>query len=72
MPEMQSFIVDRLRIEPRTGALARQIALDGEIVSMTPPLEYRLVKDALTVVVGDAEGIGSGNGARPQGTAGKE
>ena len=52
-PQMQSFIVDRVRIEPRTGALARRIAVDGEIVSMTPPLEYRLIRDGMKVVVGD-------------------
>jgi diacylglycerol kinase family enzyme len=72
MPEMQSFIVDRLRIDPRTGALAREIAVDGEIISITSALQYRFVKDALTVVVGDAETIASGNGAHPQDAAGKE
>lgn len=52
-PVMQSFVVDRVRIEPRTSVVAGNIGLDGEIVSMKPPLEYRFVRDGLTVVVGD-------------------
>lgn len=52
-PDMRSFIVDRVRIEPRTRAVAGRIAIDGEIVSMSPPLEYRLVREGLKVVVGD-------------------
>lgn len=55
-PAMQSFIVDRVRIEPRRGMVGGRIALDGEIVSMVPPLEYRFVRDGLTVVVGDNVG----------------
>jgi diacylglycerol kinase family enzyme len=49
-PAMQSFIVDRVRIEARTGVAAWNIALDGEIVPVVPPLDYRLVRDGLTVV----------------------
>ena len=46
-PEFESFIVDALRIDMRgMGA----VALDGEIVQLTTPLEYRLRRDALTVV----------------------
>jgi len=52
-PDMQSFIVDRIRIEPRTRALAGRIAIDGEIVSMSPPLDYHLIREGLKVVVGD-------------------
>jgi diacylglycerol kinase family enzyme len=52
-PHMQSFIVDRIRIEPRTRVLAGRIAIDGEIVSMSPPLDYRLIREGLKVVVGD-------------------
>lgn len=55
-PAMQSFIVDRVRIEPRRGMVGGQIGLDGEIVSMVPPLDYRFVRDGLTVVVGDDVG----------------
>jgi hypothetical protein len=43
--------VDHFRIEPRSGVVSGDIALDGEIVSLRPPLEYRLVRDALKVVV---------------------
>jgi diacylglycerol kinase family enzyme len=50
-PSMQSFIVDHLRIEPRSGVLAGNIALDGEIVTVHPPLDYRLVRAGLKVVV---------------------
>ena len=55
-PAMQSFVVDRVRIQPRAGRVAGRIGLDGEIVSMVPPLEYQFVPDALTVVVGDDVG----------------
>jgi diacylglycerol kinase family enzyme len=50
-PAMQSFIVDQLRIEPRRAVLGGRIAVDGEIVPMLPPLEYRLIRDGLKVVV---------------------
>lgn len=55
-PAMQSFVVDRVRIQPRTGRVAGRIGLDGEIVTMAPPLEYRFVRDGLTVVVADDVG----------------
>ena len=51
-PAMQSFIVDHVRIEPRRNVMRWNIGVDGEIISVSPPLEYRLVKDALKVVVG--------------------
>lgn len=50
---MQSFLVDYVRIEPKKKTLAWNIAVDGEIVRVTPPLEYRHVRDALRVVVGE-------------------
>ena len=50
-PAMRSFIVDHLRIEPRGGVLTGDITLDGEIVSMRPPLDHQVVKDGLKVVV---------------------
>ena len=55
-PAMQSFVVDRVRIEPRKGMLGGRIGLDGEIVPMQPPLDYRFVRDGLTVVVADDVG----------------
>lgn len=53
-PEMQTLIVDRLRIEPKSDLVSWNIAVDGEIVRVKPPLEYRLVKDGLNVVVGES------------------
>lgn len=55
-PAMQSFVVDRVRIEPRRGMVGGRIGLDGEIVPMVPPLDYRFVRDGLTVVVADDVG----------------
>ena len=49
-PALDSYVVDRLRIEPRRRMVAGRIAVDGEIVTVTPPLEYRLKRGALKVV----------------------
>jgi diacylglycerol kinase family enzyme len=50
---MDTFVVDECRIElPRR---AGRVAIDGEIVEMTSPLEYRIDRDALRLVV-PAEG----------------
>lgn len=46
-PAMDSFIVDACRVEPRQHT----IAVDGELVPVTPPLEYRHVPGHLRVVV---------------------
>jgi diacylglycerol kinase family enzyme len=46
-PELDAFIVDECRIEPRVP----RIAVDGEIVSVRPPLEYRHVPGHLRVIV---------------------
>lgn len=54
-PAMRSFIVDHLRIEPKTPVLGGRIALDGELVSIAPPFEYRAVPEGLKVVVRAAE-----------------
>jgi diacylglycerol kinase family enzyme len=53
-PAMDSFIVDKLRVEPRTPRVGDCIALDGETAGMEPPLRYRLRRGALRVVVPDA------------------
>jgi len=45
-PALDSFFVTRLRIERRQ----RSVAVDGEIISANPPLEYRSVLEALRVV----------------------
>lgn len=46
-PELESFIVDSLRIDMRGMGT---VAVDGEIVNLSAPLEYALHRDALTVV----------------------
>jgi diacylglycerol kinase family enzyme len=46
-PEFESFLVDELHIDMRgMGA----VAVDGEIVHLATPLQYRLERDALTLV----------------------
>lgn len=56
--EFDSFIVEHCTITMKKP-LAR-VARDGEIESMSTPLEYRIERDALHVVVGTAEGAASG------------
>jgi diacylglycerol kinase family enzyme len=46
-PAMDAFLVESCRIEPRTTRLA----VDGEIVTLTPPFEYRYLPAHLRVVV---------------------
>jgi diacylglycerol kinase family enzyme len=46
-PELDSFLVDRCTITVRRSAM---VALDGELVALTPPLQYEVRRDALTVV----------------------
>lgn len=46
-PEFESFIVDDLRIDMRGMGT---VAIDGEIVNLSAPLQYALKRDALTVV----------------------
>lgn len=46
-PAMDAFLVDSCRIERR----ARSVSIDGEIVHMVPPLNYRHVPGHLRVVV---------------------
>jgi diacylglycerol kinase family enzyme len=46
-PAMDAFLVDSCRIEPHT----RRAAVDGELVRVNPPLEYRHVPGHLRVVV---------------------
>lgn len=48
-PQIDAFLVESCRIELGRGG-ACEIAVDGEIVALEPPLEYRLVRDALRVV----------------------
>ncbi len=48
-PELDSFIVDRCSID--LGRDQASIAVDGEILVMKTPLEYRIEREALNVVV---------------------
>jgi len=57
-----TYVVDRCTIELRRRV--GRVAIDGELVTMTSPLEYRVDRDALRVVVaasdpGDVESKGS-------------
>lgn len=46
-PEFDSFMVDHLRLDLRR---ASHVAVDGELVTLMPPLKYELRRDALRVV----------------------
>jgi diacylglycerol kinase family enzyme len=48
-PAMDAFLVDECRIVPRT----HRLSVDGELVTSTPPLNYRHVPGHLRIVVGD-------------------
>jgi diacylglycerol kinase family enzyme len=53
-PEFESVIVDKLRIDMRGMGT---VAIDGEIVNLSAPLEYELKPDALSVVCPPAESL---------------
>jgi len=46
---MDTFVVDECRIELRRRA--GRVAVDGELVELNSPLEYRIDRDALLLVV---------------------
>ena len=46
-PALDSFLVDSCRIEPRT----HRASIDGELVNVEPPLEYKHVAGCLRVIV---------------------
>jgi diacylglycerol kinase family enzyme len=48
-PAMDSLVVDRCTIELHSDTASS----DGELVTVTPPLRYEFVPDALTVVIGE-------------------
>ena len=48
-PQLDSFLVDACRVVVR--GRQRRVALDGEIVRAGMPLEYRLIRDGVTIVV---------------------
>jgi diacylglycerol kinase family enzyme len=47
-PAMDAFLVESCRIAPRT----RTVAVDGELITIEPPLEYRHVPGCIKVVAG--------------------
>ncbi|GAC1513993.1 MAG: hypothetical protein NVS1B4_00630 [Gemmatimonadaceae bacterium] len=48
-PDLEAFLVDRVRIDmPRRRG---NVAVDGEIVAMSAPLDFRIARDALRIVV---------------------
>ena len=49
LPQFESFIVDSCSIDLRRPAAT--VALDGELKSMSTPLEYRIQRDAIRLVV---------------------
>jgi diacylglycerol kinase family enzyme len=53
-PEFESFIVDELRIDMRGMGT---VAVDGEIATLSAPLQYTLRRDALTVVLPPPESL---------------
>ena len=53
-PEFESFIVDDLRIDMNGMGT---VAVDGEIVNLSAPLQYELKRDALTVVCPPPESL---------------
>ena len=48
-PAMDSLVVTRCTIEIRNDTAS----IDGELIPVTPPLEYEFMPDALTVVIGE-------------------
>ena len=52
-PEFDSFLVDRCTIDVRRSVT---VAVDGELVRLSPPLEFELRRDALRVVCPEPHG----------------
>jgi len=50
-PALDAYLVDALRIELHRATRRGRIAVDGEIIDADSPLEYRLRREALRVVV---------------------
>ena len=50
-PALDAYLVDTLRIEPQRASRRGRIAVDGEIIDADSPLQYRLRRGALKVVV---------------------
>jgi diacylglycerol kinase family enzyme len=56
-PAMDSLVVDRCSIE----LLNDTASIDGELIPVDAPLEYRFLPDALTVVIGERRGAQRAN-----------
>jgi diacylglycerol kinase family enzyme len=56
-PAMDSLVVNGCTIELRSDTAS----IDGELISVTPPLEYEFLPDALTVVTGERRGAQRAN-----------
>ena len=54
LPQFESFIVDSCRLDMQRDITT--IAIDGELKAMKTPLEYRIERDALRLVVSPPEG----------------
>jgi diacylglycerol kinase family enzyme len=57
MPELDAFLVEKLKIDFRRPTIVA--AFDGETEAMNTPLEYRIERDALRVVVPESENKGN-------------
>jgi diacylglycerol kinase family enzyme len=56
---LDSFVVEHCRVDPPRRGVA--LAVDGEVIELAAPLEYRLVRDALGVVRPEGRGLGTGD-----------
>jgi hypothetical protein len=52
MPELDAFVLERCTIDLRRPRAL--VAFDGETEAMATPLEYRIERDALRIVVPEA------------------
>lgn len=65
MPEVDTFIVDRCTIDTRRGQIV--VSFDGETELMNTPLDYRIERDSLRIVVPESneEAVEEAAAARP-------
>lgn len=57
-PALDAFLVNTVRVAPHS----RVVAVDGELVPMTPPLVYRFLPRHLRFVVGQGADAASTHG----------
>jgi diacylglycerol kinase family enzyme len=70
MPEVDSFVVDHCRVSVRHSSA--HLAIDGEVLVLPTPLEYRAARGALRVVVGAGAEEEAEAGIEAQAEAGAE